>query len=162
MDTVEIRVATPDDAFAVERYHDRCFRNTYSSLLLAGEFEAPDREGTKQQLRDWFQPDSEFETRLAVVDGVPIGHFTVRGHQLVHLFVDPDHQGMGLGSCLLAQGEAMITANGHSDLELHARVQNFAAIAFYKARGWTVTDRLIHTVEHGISYHEHVIVKHRP
>ena len=162
MDTVEMRVATPDDADAVEDYHDRCFRKTYSAQLLAGEFEAPCREGTKQQLRDWFQPDSEFETRVAVVADTPIGHFTVRGHQLQHLFVDPDHQGMGLGRRLLAQGEAMIAANGHSDFELHARVENLAAIAFYKARGWTVTDRLIHTVEHGISYDEHVIVKHLP
>jgi hypothetical protein len=55
MDTVEIRVATPDDAAAVEDYHDRCFRKTYSSQLLAGEFDAPGREGTQQQLREWFQ-----------------------------------------------------------------------------------------------------------
>jgi ribosomal protein S18 acetylase RimI-like enzyme len=162
MDTVEMRVATPGDADAVEDYHDRCFRKTYSAQLLAGEFEAPGREGTQQQLREWFQPDSEFETRLAVIDGTPIGHFTVHGNQLVHLFVDPNHQGMGLGSRLLAQGEAMIIANGHSDFELHTRVENLAAIAFYKARGWTVTDQLIHTVEHGISYREHVMVKHLP
>ena len=162
MDAIEMREATPDDADAVECYHDRCFTSTYSLQLLAGEFEAPDREGTRQQLRDWFQPESEFETRVAVVDGVPIGHFTVSGHQLVHLFVEPDHQGMGLGRRLLAEGEAMIAAGGHSDFELHARVENLAAIAFYEAVGWTVTDRLIHTVEHGISYDEHVLLKHRP
>jgi ribosomal protein S18 acetylase RimI-like enzyme len=162
MDAIEIRAATPDDADGVECYHDRCFENTYSPQLLAGEFDAPDREGTRQQLHDWFRPESEFETRVAVVDGVPIGHFTVNGHQLVHLFVEPDHQRTGLGRHLLAQGEAMIAAGGHSDFELHARVENLAAIAFYKAAGWTVTDRLIHTVEHGISYDEHVLVKHHP
>ena len=48
MDAIEIRTATPDDADAVADYHDRCFRNTYSSQLLAGEFEAPDPEGTRQ------------------------------------------------------------------------------------------------------------------
>ena len=52
MDAIEIRAATPDDADAVECYHDRCFTSTYSSQLLAGEF-------------------------------------TVSGHQLVHLFVEP-------------------------------------------------------------------------
>ena len=157
-----VRSSSPDDADAVADYHDRCFTNSYSSQLLAGELEAPDREGTKQQLHDWFRPDSEFETRVAVADGVPIGHFTVSGHQLVHLFVEPSHHGMGLGRRLLAQGEAMIAAGGHTDFELHARVDNLAAIAFYKAAGWTVTDRLIHTVEHGISYDEHVLVKHHP
>jgi len=162
MDAIEIRAANPDDAEAVEDYHDHCFRNTYSSQLLAGEFEAPDRAGTRQQLHEWFQPGSVFETRVAVVAGRPVGHFTVSGHQLVHLFVEPDHQGVGLGRDLLEQGEAMIAASGHTDFELHARVENLGAIAFYKTAGWTVTDRLIRTVEHGISYDEHVLIKRRP
>jgi ribosomal protein S18 acetylase RimI-like enzyme len=162
MDAIEIRAAIPDDADAVADYHHRCFTNTYSSQLLAGELQAPDPEGTRRQLRHWFLPESEFETRVAVVDGAPIAHFTVSGHQLVHLFVEPDHQGVGLGRLLLAQGEAMIAGGGHSEFELHARVENVAAIAFYETAGWTVTDRLIHTVEHGISYNEHVLIKHRP
>ncbi|MGH1493628.1 MAG: GNAT family N-acetyltransferase [Acidimicrobiales bacterium] len=159
MDSIEIRAAIPEDADPVARYHELCFANTFASQLLAGEFEAPDPEGTRQQLQGWFQPGSEFRTWVAVVDGVPIGHFTVRGHQLVHLFVEPDHQGIGLGRRLLAQGEAMIAAGGHTDFELHTRVENHAAIAFYEAAGWTVTDQLIHTVEHGIRYVEHVLVK---
>ncbi|MGZ6913252.1 MAG: N-acetyltransferase family protein [Acidimicrobiia bacterium] len=161
MDSFEIRSATPADADAVAAYHHRCFTKTYSSQLLAGQLEAPDPAGTRQQLHDWFLPDSEFETRVAVVDGVPIGHFTVCGHQLVHLFVDPDHQGMGLGRYLLGQGEAMIAAGGHRDFELHARAENLDAIAFYEKAGWTVTDGMIETVEHGISYQERILIKHR-
>ncbi|MCP4958669.1 MAG: GNAT family N-acetyltransferase [Actinomycetia bacterium] len=159
MDTVEIRAATLNDVEAVEEYHHRCFTKTYSSQLLAGEFEAPDREGTRQQLLDWFRPESAVETRVAVVDGVPVGHFTICGHRLVHLFIEPDHQGSGLGRYLLARGEAMIVSDGHTDLELHARVENRAAIAFYERAGWTVTGRRVHTVEHGISYDEHILVK---
>ncbi len=162
MDAIEIRAATSDDADAVADYHYRCSTTTYSSQLLAGPLEAPDRESTRQQLRNWFRPESEFETMLAAADGAPIGHFTVSGHQLVHLFVEPDHQGMGLGRHLLAQGEAMIAAGGHTGFELHARIENVAAIAFYETAGWTVTDRLIRTVEHGVSYDEHVLIKHHP
>ena len=147
---------TPD---AVADYHHRCFTTTYSTQLLAGELEAPDPAGTRQQLHDWFLPGSEFDTLVAVVDGAPIGHVTVTGHQLVHLFVEPDHQGMGLGRHLLVQAEAMIAAAGYTALELHARVDNLAAIAFYEHGGWTVTDRLVHTVEHGVSYDEWVLVK---
>ena len=95
---------------------------------------------------------------VAVDDGTPIGHVTVSGHRLVHLFVEPGHQGRGLGRLLLARGEAMLRAGGHADLEQHARVENVAAIAFYVSQGWTVTDRLIRTVEHGISYDEWVLV----
>ncbi len=73
----------------------------------------------------------------------------------------PDHQSMGLGRHLLAQAETMIAGGGNTDFELHARIDNLAAIGFYERAGWTVTDRLIHTVEHAISYDEHVLVKHR-
>jgi len=161
MDAVHLRQATQDDADAVADYHQRCFETTYAAQLLAGEVSAPALEGTRHQLRDWFGPGSGFDTRIAVADGTPIGHVTVSGHQLVHLFVDPTHQGTGLGRRLLALGEATIVSSGHTELELHARVENVAAIAFYEHRGWTVTGRLIHTVEHGISYDEHVLVKHR-
>lgn len=159
MGAIEIRSAVPDDAHTVAAYHDRCFRTTYAAQLLAGSLTAPDPDGTRLQLREWFEPGSDFETWVAVVKDVPIGHATIRGHQLVHLFVEPEHQGTGLGQRLLAEGETMIAAAGHSEFELHARVENVAAIGFYEAAGWTVTDQLIRTVEHGISYNEHVLVK---
>ena len=154
-----MRAANPEDATAVADYHHRCFTNTYAALLRAGEFDVPDREGTRRQLESWFRPASGFETQIAFLDDVPVAHFTVSGHQLVHLFVDPDHQRMGLGRHLLARAEASIAAGGHIEFELHARVENVAAIAFYEKAGWTVTDRMIRTVEHGISYDERVLIK---
>ncbi len=155
----ELRAATPADAGAVADYHDRCFRTTYSAQLLAGELAVPDLAGTREQLRGWFQPGSGFETVVAVVGGAPVAHVSVSGNLLAHLFVEPDHQHKGLGRHLLELGEARIVAGGHTDLELHARVDNLAAIAFYEHAGWTVSDRMIHTVEHGISYDERVLVK---
>ncbi len=162
MDEIEIRAATPDDADPVADYHDRCFRTTYASQLAAGEFGVPDFEGTRQQLVAWFRPDSDVATWVAVIDVAPIAHVSISGRQLVHLFVAPEHQGTGLGHRLLEFGERMIAADGHDELELHARVENVDAIAFYERHGWTVTGRRIRTVEHGISYDEHVLVKHRP
>ncbi len=161
MQAFELRAAIPADAAAVEDYHHRCFTTTYASQLHAGEFGPPDREGTRQQLRGWFAPDSGVRTLVAVVGGAPIGHVAVSDHRLLHLFVTPEHHGRGLGRYLLALGEAMIAAAGHPELELHARVENLPAIAFYQRAGWTVTDRVIHTEEHGISYDERVLVKDR-
>ncbi|SDE59442.1 Acetyltransferase (GNAT) family protein [Blastococcus fimeti] len=157
---LQVRAAVPTDADAVEDYHHRCFLTTYAAQLHAGEFGAPDRAGTRQQLHDWFLPGSGVATRVVVLEGVPIGHVSVSGHRLLHLFVDPVHHRTGLGRDLLAQGEAMIAALGHPDLELHARVENLSAISFYEHAGWRRTGRLIRTVEHGISYDEQVLVKH--
>lgn len=159
MGAFETRSARPADADAIADYHHRCFMKTYALQLLTGEFEAPDQPSTRQELHDRFLPESDCDTRVVVIDGVPIAHVTVSGHRLVHLFVEPDHQGMGLGRYLLELGEALIAGGGHADFELHARVENVAAIAFYERAGWSVTDRLIHTVEHGTSYDERVLVK---
>lgn len=74
--------------------------------------------------------------------------------------LEPRHQGRGLGRLLLVRGEAMITARGHADLELHARVENRGAVAFYVREGWRLTEHVLRTVEHGISYDERVLVKH--
>ncbi len=158
----EVRPATPADVEAVEDYHHRCFTTTYATRMRNGVFGPPDRAGVRQQLAGWFRPGSDCETWVAVVDGAPVGHVTTSGHRLVHLFVDPGHQGSGLGRHLLELGEARIAAGGHRVLELHTRVENVRAIAFYERTGWTVTDRVIRTVEHGIGYDERVLLKSLP
>ena len=158
----EIRTAIPDDADAVTAYHQRCFHATYGEQLRSGELQAPDPDGMREQLHGWFLPDSGFDTRVVVADGTPIAHVTTRDRQLLHLFVDPHHQGVGWGRRLLEHAEARLAAGGHEVFELHARVDNPVAIAFYEATGWMVTDQLVHTDEHGISYDEHVLVKQSP
>jgi ribosomal protein S18 acetylase RimI-like enzyme len=84
----------------------------------------------------------------------------VQDDLLVHLFIDPDHQGAGIGRRLLAIAEALIAEGGHADAELHTRVDNERAIALYESAGWHLTDRLIHSAHDGIEYDEHVLVKH--
>ncbi len=159
---IDTRTATPGDAVAVEAYHARCFERTYAAQLAAGEFRPPDRAGTRAQLRGWFQPGSDVDTQIVERQGAPIAHFSVSGNRLVHLFVDPAHQGSGIGGQLLAKAEATIARGGHEESELHVRVENEAAIGFYTQAGWAMTDRVLRTVEHGIAYDEHVMVKRPP
>lgn len=159
MQDIDLRPAKTDDADAVADYHWRCFSNTFAEQILAGELEAPDMRGVREQLEEWFRPGSGFRTRVAVTNDKPVGHVTVNGRYLVHLFVDPEHQGAGLGRRLLAVGEGMLAESGKSKLELRTRVQNLNAIAFYEREGWTLTDRVIHTEEHGISYLERILIK---
>lgn len=161
MSSVRFREATPDDADAVAAYHHRCVTNTFATLIESGELVPPNVASTRQQLRDWFEVDAAIDTTIAVVDGTPVAHVTVAEHQVVHLFVDPAHQGGGLGRTLLERAEASIAVAGHTRFELHVRVENTRAIAFYARAGWTMTDERITTVEHGITYDEHVMEKRR-
>ncbi len=159
MDNIEVRPATARDAGPMADNHARCFRATYARQLRDGAVVAPDSRGMREQFRDWLAPRSGFETWVAERDGVVIGHVTVRGNQLVHLFIDPPYHGTGLGRRLLAWGEAQIAAAGYPTLELHTRVDNSAAIGFYQAAGWSVTDQVIHSAEHSVAYDEVVLVK---
>ncbi|MEM9516851.1 MAG: GNAT family N-acetyltransferase [Actinomycetota bacterium] len=156
---VATRSATPRDADVVEDYHARCFERTYATQLAAGELRPPDRAGMRAQFRSWFETDSDVETQIVERDGTPIAHCSVSGNRLVHLFVDPAHQRSGIGGQLLAMAEATMAQGGHDEYELHVRVENAAAIAFYLRAGWAMTDQVIRAAEHGIVYDEHVLVK---
>ena len=70
----------------------------------------------------------------------------------------------GMGESAGVESHLLMSPAGLMNVqhELHTRVENHAAIRFYGRAGWAVTDRVIHTVEHGISYDERVLVKHVP
>ena len=159
MSAVKIRAAQPADAPDIAAYHRRCFESTYAGHIARGELQIPDIDLVRAQFERWFVPGSEFVTRVADVDGRPVAHVTVSANLLVHLFVDPSRQGTGLGRRLLALGESILAEAGHSAFELHARVENVAAIGFYQSAGWAMTGHRLQTEEHGITYEEHVLVK---
>lgn len=79
-----VREARADDAEVIADYHDRCFRVTYASQLLSGEFEAPDPAGVRQQFIDWFQPGSDFDTWVATANDRPAAHVTAHRHRARH------------------------------------------------------------------------------
>lgn len=154
-----IRPASIDDTDAIAAYHPRCWVIAFSSLLEAGTVDRMDPRGKIDRWRNWLAPDSGFVTMVADLSGTPIGHTTVRGHELVHLFVDPDHWRQGLGRRLLEVGEGLLRSAGHRDIELNTMVGNERAIALYRSSGWTDTNRLVHTDQDGVVYDEHVFVK---
>ncbi len=166
--SVVFRAAVPSDAAAVAAYHQRCVAETFASLIASGDLVPPNLDSTRAQLESWFEPTSSLSTTVAIdpVEGEePVAHVTIEGHQVVHLFVDPAHQRTGLGRALLAMAESSIVTAGPAPgdaFELHVRVENHRAIAFYERAGWTLTAARIRTTEHGITYDEHVMVKPFP
>src|SRR5262249_17329302 len=121
---VTIRLASVEDAESIAAYHHRCWVIGFSSLLEPGVVDRMNPLGKLDRWRRWLAPGSGFVTMTADDSGTPIGHTTVSGHELVHLFVDPDHWGRGLGRRLLEVGEDVLRSAGHRDIELSTMVGN--------------------------------------
>jgi GNAT superfamily N-acetyltransferase len=156
---VKFRPASVDDTEAIAAYHHRCWVIAFSSLLEPGMVDRMDPRGKIDRLRTWLAPESGFVTVVADVSGTPVGHTTVSGNELVHLFVDPDHWGRGIGRQLLEVGEGLLRHAGHREIELSTMVGNERAIALYCSAGWALTSRTVHTEHDGVAYDEHVLVK---
>jgi GNAT superfamily N-acetyltransferase len=159
-DGITIRPARPSDAEVVAAYHHRCWLEAFAPLVGPGAVQQLDPSFRLPTFRHWFGDGSdEVTTLVADRDGVAVGHASVAGNEVVHLFVDPDHWGSGLGSRLLLEAEALITLAGHRHAELHTIVGNEPAIRLYRSHGWEVTDRILHQHVGPVSYDEHVLVK---
>ena len=156
---IELRRATPDDAARIAEYHEACLRSTFAELIAQGEQVVPNQAVVRDRFVEWFAEGSGFETVVVEVDGAAAAHVTTHEAHLVHLFVEPVHQGRGLGRRLLAIGESAIADAGHDEAELHTRVENTAAVAFYERQGWRRTDQVIRAEEADIAYDELVMTK---
>lgn len=156
---VPMRWATPTDAEAVAAYQYACWQTAFAPLVELRVMEAV--EPRVQRFTDWFTPGSDVTTVVAVGDDdSPIAHTSVSGSQLLHLFVDPQHHGRGIGRQLLAIGERLIRRAGHEVAELHTIVGNTPAISLYQSCGWDLTDETVDDVmPNGASYSEHVMRK---
>ena len=157
---VRFREGVPTDAPRIAEYYHRCWLTASAPSLEPGAAERLEASMWIDLFHGRLTSDGSMRTVVATNRDLVVGHVQVDGNLLVHLFVDPDHQGVGIGSRLLAIGEALISEAGHTDAELHTRVDNVRAIALYRSVGWQLTDRLIHSAHDGIEYDEQVLVKH--
>ncbi len=155
-----LRAARPSDAHTVAAYHHRCWLEAFSSLFEPGVVVGLDPNRRLWLFELWFAPDhDEVTTVVAEVDGSVVGHTTVGGREVIHLFVDPDHWGGGIGRLLLAEAERLLAAAGVDQAELHTMVGNAPAIELYERAGWTLTDRIVHSEVEDVAYDEHVLTK---
>jgi len=98
---IEIIEATPDDAQVIADIHITA-RLTAMPYLVSPH--------SDDQTRDWLascvgdQPSSWW---LARKDGRVVGYMFINGDQLDHLYVHPDAQGCGIGTCLLQEARML-------------------------------------------------------
>jgi putative acetyltransferase len=124
-----IRPATPDDCSPLLALWLRSVRATHAFLSEA-DIDAlvpAVRDGALVALETWVLDDE---------DGVPLGFIGLDGLKVEALFIDPEHAGKGGGSLLLAHARRL-----KGVLAVDVNEQNPAALAFYLARGFSITGR---------------------
>lgn len=160
MDDVEFRAGVTGDAPEMSAVHHRCFVTAFIDLVTPREAVTalrPDKD--VERFTEWLSDFCDVSVTVAAIGGVPVAYAAVRGHELLHLFVDPAYAGRGLGRVLLADAEDRIAADGHAEAELHTIVGNEPAIGLYRSAGWEMTDELLPDSHDGVTYDEHVMRK---
>jgi ribosomal protein S18 acetylase RimI-like enzyme len=74
-----------------------------------------------------------------IVATIMVGYDGHRG-SVFYLAVDPDHQGRGIGSALMAHAEALLLERGCPKLNISVRAGNLGVIGFYERRGYRLED----------------------
>ncbi len=156
---MQLRPATTVDAEAITDHHHRCWVRSFTHLLPEGAIDLLRPEAMLETWHARLAPDSDVTTVVADDDGHVVGHTSVHGNEVVTLYVDPDHQGRGIGRELLGVAERLIADAGHDEAELRTVVGNEPAIGLYRSAGWVVTDRIVRSEDYGMVYDEQVLLK---
>jgi GNAT superfamily N-acetyltransferase len=122
-----IRRARPDDADAVAAL----FRRSFGGLTFLPTLHTPgeDREFFGRVVRD--------QEVWVADDGERITGFAALGHDMLdHLYVDPDRQGEGIGTALLAHAKD----RRPDGLRLWTFQQNEGARRFYERHGFRAVE----------------------
>lgn len=121
---ITIRKAKPKDTPQLEVLYQRTCRETFTS-----------RPQYKFQIGDYAKSVEEDEVWVAEENGKIIGFIsTYPADNFVHnLFVHSDHQGRGIGSCLMQRAEANLAR----PMTLKIAMDNLEVCAFYEKQGWS-------------------------
>jgi GNAT superfamily N-acetyltransferase len=99
-----------------------------------------------QPVIDYFSPakvaqlSHERDCLVAAEEGEIIGTAALDGDELVTFFVDPQHQGRGIGSALLKEIEAIALDHSRRELKVDA---SLTGAAFYERHGYERTGRIL-------------------
>ncbi|MEG6552131.1 GNAT family N-acetyltransferase [Desulfocurvibacter africanus] len=128
---MKIRPYTPEDAQEV-------LRIWYDASLISHDFvPAEFWEAERENIITIYVPLAE--TWVAEEAGRVVGFMALIQHVLGGLFVDPAHQGRGIGTALVTFAKAR-----KGPLEVDVFTQNAGARSFYEKRGFRLRNETIH------------------
>jgi ribosomal protein S18 acetylase RimI-like enzyme len=102
----------------------------------------PESEGDRGRVTELLAAPDHFN-EVAEADGRVIGYVNLHDRDgaahLAYLFVDPEHQGKGIGTALMARALDHARRRGYTRATLGTAVENAAARRFYERGGWKDT-----------------------
>lgn len=124
---VSIRSAREADLDALTDVWERAASSSHDFM------DPDDFAALRPAIRDAYLPS--MDVHLAELDGRPIAFVGAHGSHVELLYVDPEHQGQGLGVRLLA----LVGEHGATSVEVYA--DNELGIAFYRSQGFAEVRR---------------------
>lgn len=91
-----------------------------------------DRE--RRKIPDLYLPNAD--TWVAEVEGTVVGFIAMMGNEVGAIFVEPDHQGRGVGQALMNKVRTL-----HDELEVEVFEANHIGRRFYERYGFTSLGR---------------------
>ena len=131
-----VRRPQPNEYGSVQALIETVATETFSDLF------APNPVPLKFNDEDW--PSAW----VAVSDEKIVGVILTNQEWVSDLWVFREHRRRGIGSKLLAHGEAEITARGHQTCRLRVVRSNAVAARFYLSHGWKVAREFAHEKYH--------------
>ena len=146
MGSLVLRQANSSDADEIARIHIKTWQSAYLGMIPDSYLQNLDVD---QRARNWVQIlESSIQgnqTIVAEIDGAIVGFIGVGpSRELtefnlgeVHaIYVDPNHQKLGVGSNLMKEGIRILKDQKFRGAMLWVLDQNFQTRTWYESRGW--------------------------
>jgi len=140
---MSVRLATPEDADAIERVRTDTWRATYRGLMPDAILDALGYDGSRRREQMAAMPAERFA--LVVEHDAEIVGFAYGGPsrttdasfpgEIYAIYVLPSHQGHGHGSALMRRSAAELLARGWRGTLIWVLRENHASRRFYERMG---------------------------
>ena len=133
-----VRAATPADAAAILRVHRDSILALGTETYSSAEVESWAAGLVAERYVEAMNEGGETFIVAAAPDGALAGFCSLKDDEVKGLSVAPEWARRGVGSALMRQAEATISAGGHRLIRI---VASLSGQAFYESRGYRVVER---------------------
>ena len=151
MELFLLRQAVTSDAEGIARVRVDTWQSTYLGLIPDSFLHSLSIE---QSTVNWTKrlqtSDQNAKTFVAEIDGVIVGYIGAGVSsdldasdvgELYTIYVDPGHQGKGVGSALIREGIQFLKSMSFNKATLWVFDRNERAIKYYETHGWNATGK---------------------